>query len=88
MLRIIYNSPSSEVADKKKNKQIAESAKLTIKEYGGIEVYSSVYKSIVGKISNAETIIPGWLGIDFEADDEIEPKAFKKGIWEDLRPKA
>jgi hypothetical protein len=79
MLKIIYNSPSSELADKKKNKQIAEAAKLSIKELGSIEVYSSMYNSVVGKIANAETIVPGWFGVDFETEDEIEPNAYKKG---------
>lgn len=79
MLKILYNSPSAELVDKKNNKILADTAKLSIKELGYIEVYSSVYNSVVGKITNVETIIPGWHGVDFETEDEVDPNAYKKG---------
>lgn len=79
MLKIFYSSGANDAAAKKRNKAIADAAKATIKEYGYIEVWSSVSKQPVAKIKNPETILPGWGGIDFELDDEINPALSEKG---------
>ena len=74
MLRVFYASKTNDANAKRKNKLIAEAAKLTIKIYGEIEVWSSKTERLEGKIKNPETIIPGWGGVDFELDDEINYK--------------
>lgn len=79
MLNLYYCSKGHEIADKKKNKMIADTMKLTIKENGYVEIFSSILNEEVGKVKNSEAIIPGWGGIAIEADDEIEPRAFKHG---------
>lgn len=79
MLKIFYASKTNDLAAKKRNKAIAEAAKATIKEYGYIEVWSSVSGCQETKIKNPETILPGWGGIDFELDNEINPALSEKG---------
>lgn len=79
MLRVFYASKTNDTNAKRKNKLIAEAAKLTIKIYGEIEVWSSKTEMLEGKIKNPETIIPGWGGVDFELDDEINPNLSEKG---------
>lgn len=79
MLKIFYASKTNDIAAKKKNKSIADAAKATIKEYGYIEVWSSITGCQEAKIKNSETILPGWGGIDFELDDEIDQRLSEKG---------
>ena len=42
MLRIFYASKDNDLAAKKRNKLIADAAKATIKEFGSVEVWSSI----------------------------------------------
>lgn len=80
MLKIYYQTKiQDQNLAKKDNKRLAEAAKNTIREYRSIDVYSSVVKRVVGYVKNAETIRPGWGGVEFEADDEIEPATFSQG---------
>lgn len=79
MLRIYYASDTKDNVAKKKNKAIAEAAKATIKEYGYVEVWSSKTNQREAIIKNPETIYPGWGGVDFEMDDEINPSLAEKG---------
>lgn len=79
MLRIYYKSEGNDAVAKKKNKIIAEAAKNTIKENGFVEVWSKKTNQLEAKIKNSETILPGWGGIDFELDDEIDPMLAEKG---------
>lgn len=79
MLRLFYASKDSDLAAKKRNKLIADAAKATIKEFGSIEVWSSISGQLEGKIKNPETILPGWGGVNFELDDEINPALAVKG---------
>lgn len=79
MLRIYYKSEGNDAAAKKKNKALADAAKVTIKEYGYVEVWSKKTNQLEAKIKNPETIIPGWGGVDFELDDEIDSSLAEKG---------
>lgn len=72
MLKIWFDSGTKDIVAKKKNKAIADAAKNTIKELGYIEVYSSKTNMREMKISNEETVVPYWGGVDFELDDEID----------------
>lgn len=80
MLRIYYQTRiQDQDLAKKDNRRLADAAKNTIKEYRSIDVYSSVVKRVVGYVKNPEAIRPGWGGVEFEADDEIEPATFRQG---------
>lgn len=66
---------SSEIEDTKKSKkeckEIAEGAKLVIKEIGQVEIISKKTNEPVGYVTNPDNIINGWCGIDFVFDDPI-----------------
>lgn len=85
MIKLWYNSDGSDIVAKKKNKKIADLAKLTIKEMGYVEVWSSKTKQLEAKIKDPEKIEPYWSGIDFELYDEIDPTLCeKRGIVKEI----
>lgn len=85
MLNLWYNSEGSELIDKKKNKRIADIAKLTIKEMKYIDVWSSKTKQYEGKIKDPEKIIPYWSGVSFELFDDIDPSfCEKRGVIKEI----
>lgn len=80
--RLYYKDESikDDKEGKKEYKRIADLAKLTLKFYKKIEVYSESQKQVVAYVKDSEEgINPGWCGIDFLLDDMIPDLYFENG---------